>query len=103
MSKISERILPFLRGGNIEYAMFGSGIRTMSLKQFEANYQLIAYSEMPEKGIYSYYHQNVETPDLLMYIRATEEGYAAMLAQYRDADECFLHLEENLGFTRTDT
>lgn len=103
MSKINERVLPFLSGDNLDYSMFGSGKRSMSLRHFEANFQLIAYNEMPDTGVFSYYYQNVEQPDLLMYIRVTAGGYAAMLAQYRDADECFLHLEANLGFTRSGT
>ena len=99
MSKISEHILPFLKDDEIEYSLFNHGKRTMSLRSFEANFKLIAFSELPEINKYSYYYQNLKEPDLLMYIRVKHSGYAAMLAKYTDADECFHHLKIKLGFT----
>ncbi|TXK22480.1 hypothetical protein FVR03_22950 [Pontibacter qinzhouensis] len=99
MRKISEHLLPFLSSGYIDYSILDKGSKRISVKYFEINFKLIAYSELPHLQKYSYYYQNMNEPDLLMYIRVTDAGYDALLAKYRDADECFLHLKSNLGFT----
>ncbi|WP_187261610.1 hypothetical protein [Pontibacter beigongshangensis] len=99
MSKISEHLRPFLKDGYIHYSVLEKGKKSISERYFEINFNLIAYSELPHLKKYSYYYQNTKEPDLLMYIRVTENGYDALLAKYRDADECFLHLKSNLGFT----
>ncbi|MFT2009303.1 hypothetical protein ACMA1I_11565 [Pontibacter sp. 13R65] len=98
MGKISEHLLPFLKSGNIDFSIMDNGKKSISLRFFELNFKLIAYSELPHLKKYSYYYQNMKEPELLMYIRVTETGYDALLAKYRDTDECFLHLKSNLGF-----
>lgn len=99
MSKISEHMLPFIEDEEINYSILNEGRRTISLKYFEATFKLIAFSELPDIEKYAYYYQNLNDPDLVMFVRVTKEGYSAMLAQYKDPDEHFFHLKSKLGFT----
>ncbi|MCJ8167656.1 hypothetical protein MKJ04_22655 [Pontibacter sp. E15-1] len=87
MGKAQERILVLLKGSEIKYQKLRDGDGSMSLAYFENNFDLLAATELPNIGHYSYYYQNKENPDLVMYFNICSTGLTATLMLYKDAQQ----------------